>query len=40
MTKVINKDFFNYTISYKANELMAVIYKTCHRGKPRPELKE
>lgn len=40
MTEVINKDFFNYTIVYKANELMAVACRTCHGGKPRPELKE
>jgi hypothetical protein len=40
MTEMINKDFFNYTILYTANELMAVSCKTCHGGKPRPELKE
>ena len=40
MTEMINKDFFDYTIVYKANELMAVTCNTCHGGKPRPELKE
>ena len=40
MTEAINKDFFDYAIVYKANELMAVSCKTCHGGKPRPELKE
>jgi len=39
MTEMINKDFFYYTIVYKANELMAVTCNTCHGGKPRPELK-
>lgn len=39
MTESINKDFFNYIIQYKANELMAVSCKTCHDGYPRPELK-
>ncbi len=39
MTEVINKDFFDYTIIYKANELMAVTCNTCHGGKARPELK-
>lgn len=38
LTEMINKEFFNYTITYTANELMAVSCKTCHRGKPRPEL--
>lgn len=40
MTEMINKEFFDYAIQYKANELMAVTCKTCHGGKPRPELKE
>lgn len=40
MTEMINKEFFDYTIEYKAGELMAVSCKTCHSGKPRPELKE
>jgi hypothetical protein len=40
LTEMINKEFFNYTITYTANELMAVSCKTCHGGKPRPELKE
>ena len=39
MTAMINKDFFDYTIVYKANEQMAVSCKTCHDGFPRPELK-
>lgn len=36
MTEVINKEFFNYTIIYKAGELMAVTCYTCHKGDPRP----
>lgn len=39
MTASINKDFFDYTIVYKAGELMAVSCYTCHDGFPRPELK-
>jgi hypothetical protein len=39
MTETINKDYFNYTIIYKAGEKMAVSCKTCHDGFPRPELK-
>jgi hypothetical protein len=39
MTEAINKDFFNYTIVYKANENMAVSCFTCHDGFPRPDLK-
>lgn len=39
MTAAINKDFFDYTIIYKAGETMAVSCYTCHDGFPRPELK-
>ena len=39
MTETINKDYFNYAIQYKANELMAVSCKTCHDGYPRPGLR-
>ena len=39
MTAVINKDFFDYTIVYKAGETMAVSCYTCHDGFPRPEMK-
>lgn len=39
MTAAINKDFFDYTIVYKAGETMAVSCYTCHDGFPRPELK-
>lgn len=39
MTAAINKDYFDYTIVYKANELMAVTCYTCHDGFPRPEMK-
>lgn len=39
MTAAINKDFFNYTITYKANEKMAVTCYTCHDGFARPDLK-
>ncbi len=39
MTAAINKDFFDYTIVYKAGETMAVSCFTCHDGFPRPELK-
>jgi hypothetical protein len=39
MTAAINKDFFDYTIVYKANETMAVSCYTCHDGFPRPEMK-
>ena len=39
MTAAINKDYFNYTIVYKAKEIMAVSCFTCHDGFPRPDLK-
>jgi len=39
MTETINKDFFGYTIVYKAGEEMAVSCYTCHDGFARPELK-
>ena len=39
MTAAINKDFFDYTIIYKAGEMMAVSCFTCHDGFPRPEMK-
>ena len=39
MTATINKDFFDYTIVYKAGETMAVSCYTCHDGFPRPEMK-
>ena len=39
MTASINKDYFDYTIVYKAGETMAVSCYTCHDGFPRPELK-
>jgi hypothetical protein len=39
MTAAINKDFFDYTIVYKAGEVMAVSCYTCHDGFPRPEMK-
>jgi len=39
MTATINKDFFGYTIIYKAGEEMAVSCYTCHDGFARPEMK-
>jgi hypothetical protein len=39
MTEAINKDFFDYVITYKAGELMAVNCYTCHDGFARPEMK-
>lgn len=39
MTAAINKDWFDYTIVYKAGETMAVSCYTCHDGFARPELK-
>jgi hypothetical protein len=39
MTASVNKDYFDYTIVYKAGETMAVSCYTCHDGFPRPELK-
>jgi hypothetical protein len=39
MTAAINKDYFNYTIIYKAGEQMAVSCYTCHDGFARPEMK-
>ena len=39
LTAAINKDYFDYTIVYKAGETMAVSCMTCHDGFPRPELK-
>lgn len=40
MTEMINKEFFDYTMVYKADELLAVSCNTCHGGSPRPELRE
>lgn len=40
MTEMINKEFFDYTILYNANELMAVACNTCHDGYARPDLKD
>ena len=39
LTATVNKDYFDYTIVYKAGETMAVSCYTCHDGFPRPELK-
>ena len=39
MTAAINKDFFDYTIIYKAGEEMAISCYTCHDGFARPEMK-
>ena len=39
LTASVNKDYFDYTIVYKAGEKMAVSSYTCHDGFPRPELK-
>jgi hypothetical protein len=39
LTATVNKDYFDYTIVYKAGEKMAVSCYTCHDGFPRPELK-
>ena len=39
LTATVNKDYFDYTIIYKAGEKMAVSCYTCHDGFPRPELK-
>jgi len=39
LTAAVNKDYFDYTIVYKAGEIMAVSCYTCHDGFPRPELK-
>ena len=39
MTAAINKDYFDYTIIYKAGEEMAVSCFTCHDGFARPEMK-
>ena len=39
LTASVNKDYFDYTIVYKAGETMAVSCYTCHDGFPRPELK-
>lgn len=39
LTASINKDYFDYTIVYKAGEAMAVSCYTCHDGFPRPDLK-
>lgn len=39
LTAAVNKDYFDYTIVYKAGETMAVSCMTCHDGFPRPELK-
>ena len=39
LTAGINKDYFDYTIVYKAGETMAVSCYTCHDGFPRPDLK-
>jgi len=39
MTAAVNKDYFNYSIVYKAGEEMAVSCFTCHDGFARPEMK-
>ena len=39
LTAAVNKDYFDYTIVYKAGEMMAVSCYTCHDGFPRPDLK-
>ena len=39
LTAAVNKDYFDYTIVYKAGETMAVSCYTCHDGFPRPDLK-
>ena len=39
LTATVNKDYFDYTVVYKAGEKMAVSCYTCHDGFPRPELK-
>ncbi len=39
MTEMINKEFFDYTILYKADELLAVSCTTCHDGYARPDQK-
>ena len=39
LTAAVNKDYFDYTIVYKAGETMAVSCMTCHDGFPRPDLK-
>jgi hypothetical protein len=39
MTEKINFEFFDYKISYKKDEVMAVSCNTCHYGSPRPELR-
>jgi len=39
LTATVNKDYFDYTIVYKAGEKTAVSCYTCHDGFPRPELK-
>lgn len=39
LTATINKDYFDYTVVYKAGETMAVSCYTCHDGFPRPDLK-
>ena len=39
LTASVNKDYFDYTIVYKAGETMAVSCYTCHDGFPRPDLK-
>lgn len=39
LTEMINKDFFDYSIIYKADELLAVTCNTCHDGFARPDLK-
>jgi hypothetical protein len=39
LTASVNKDYFDYTVVYKAGEKMAVSCYTCHDGFPRPDLK-
>jgi hypothetical protein len=39
MTEKINFEFFDYKLTYKKDEVMAVSCYTCHYGSPRPELR-
>ncbi len=40
MTEKINEDFFDYKLTYRHDEIVAVSCNTCHHGSPRPELVE
>jgi hypothetical protein len=40
LTEKVNLDFFEYKMTYKPDELLAVSCNTCHHGFARPDMVE